>query len=210
MFINKIGLNHLEYGVNCQDYGLEIGNIKVVCDGCSDGLHTEVGAKSFCHFTSLGKTIDTIFGTLVMLFGQTDKDKKDYLSFTILKVEEQDNKYKVLNCGDGYIITEDINGNIAFISLDDGEYPKYYIYNYCEKRNLKCYSDGVRFDQHIYSKEEYRNVGIASDGLRYLLKSNSELIDEFISILKTKNAVKMKRFINRNQSIFKDDITIVF
>ena len=48
MFINKIGMEHLEMGMNCQDYGIIGDTWAVVCDGCSDGKHSEVGAKLFC------------------------------------------------------------------------------------------------------------------------------------------------------------------
>ena len=46
MFVNKMGAQHLDYGKNCQDYGLEKDCLKVVCDGCSEGAHSEVGAKA--------------------------------------------------------------------------------------------------------------------------------------------------------------------
>lgn len=37
MVINKIGQQHIDYGTNCQDYGIEFDGMKVVCDGCSEG-----------------------------------------------------------------------------------------------------------------------------------------------------------------------------
>lgn len=46
MVINKIGQQHIDYGTNCQDYGIEFDGMKVVCDGCSEGKHSEVGAKA--------------------------------------------------------------------------------------------------------------------------------------------------------------------
>ena len=46
MVVNKIGMAHLEIGKNCQDYGVETERTKIVCDGCSAGKHTEVGAKA--------------------------------------------------------------------------------------------------------------------------------------------------------------------
>lgn len=47
MVINKIGQQHIDYGTNCQDYGIEFDGMKVVCDGCSEGKYSEVGAKDF-------------------------------------------------------------------------------------------------------------------------------------------------------------------
>ena len=49
MFINKIGTEHLETGMNCQDYGFVGERSSYVCDGCSEGKHSEVGAKLFCY-----------------------------------------------------------------------------------------------------------------------------------------------------------------
>ena len=48
MFINKMGFEHKEYGVNCQDFGVETSKVKCVVDGCSEGLHSEIGSKLFC------------------------------------------------------------------------------------------------------------------------------------------------------------------
>ena len=71
--------------------------------------------------------------------------------------------------------------------------------------------DGVEISEKEYSKREYKNVGVASDGLRFIVKSDDEeLKNEFVELLKSDKPVKIKRFINRNQKIFKDDITIVF
>ena len=39
---------------------------------------------------------------------------------------------------------------------------------------------------------------------------DEDLKNEFVELLKMDKPVKIKRFINRNQKIFKDDITIVF
>jgi hypothetical protein len=126
----------------------------------------------------------------------------------VKKIEEI-NSFSVEFCGDGYIILEDNDGNITFERLDDGEYPKYYVYNYCDKTKLSHYQEGVNFNISLYPFEKYKNVGIASDGLRYILE-RPELMDEFIGILKSGVAVRMKRFINKYQSVFRDDITIAF
>ncbi len=59
LFINKIGADHLLQGLNCQDYGFIKDNMKLVCDGCSEGRNSEVGVKIFCQFMSEGETIET-------------------------------------------------------------------------------------------------------------------------------------------------------
>ena len=211
MFINKIGTQHLEIGMNCQDYGLEKDGLKLVCDGCSEGEHSEIGAKSYCHLAGLGYGVHQIFKRLIDMFGQSTSSVKNFLCFTILSVTESGDYFKVSYCGDGYIILEDLEGNIHFEELNDGEYPKYFAYNYCDSDALKYYKDGVEISEKEYSKREYKNIGVASDGLRFIVKSDDEeLKNEFIELLKSGKPVKIKRFINRNQKIFKDDITIVF
>lgn len=210
MLVNKIGMQHLEIGMNCQDYGVEAGNKKIVCDGCSEGAHTEVGAKTYCHLANLDFGINQIFKKLVEIFGQSTVSVKNFLCFTILSLVENESEYKLSFCGDGYVILQDHEDNITFEELNDGEYPKYFAYNYCDSNALKYYKDGVELGNMSFCKEQYKNVGIASDGLRFILKENEVLLNEFIQLLKVGNAVKLKRFINRNQKIFRDDTTIVF
>lgn len=209
MFVNKIGTQHIDIGMNCQDYGLESEHLKIVCDGCSEGKHTEVGAKTYCHLASNGYSTKDIFKTLNAIFGQSSSSIKNFLCFTILSVVETGDNFQVSYCGDGYIILQDLNGEISFEELNDGEFPKYYAYNYCDPNQLKHYKYGVFIQEKCYSKEEYSKVGIASDGLRFILCADDALKNEFITLLKIGNPVKVKRFINRNQKIFKDDITIV-
>lgn len=70
MFVCKIGKHHLEYGQNCQDFGMVKGNRKMVCDGCSQGAHSEVGAKAFVHLTKQGYGLEKAFERLTEFFGQ--------------------------------------------------------------------------------------------------------------------------------------------
>lgn len=220
MFINKIGMEHVESGMNCQDYGFIGKYISYICDGCSEGKHSEVGAKLFCHLLE-GQyhhcdnprnfiSINEAFGRMIRVIGERAEWKRDFLSFTILRLAETTDSFTVNYCGDGYIILQDHNGNITFEELSDGEYPKYYVYNYIDKDHLKHYKDGVEFSEKTFNKEDYAKVGIASDGLRFILQADEELKQEFIDCLKSGKEIKTKLFINRNHKIFRDDITIVF
>ena len=66
-------------------------------------------------------------------------------------------------------------------------------------------------NRKVFHKKEYQKVGIASDGLRYIVNSkDTQLKAAFTALLKLGSAVKIKRFINCNQRVFQDDITIVF
>lgn len=213
MFINKIGADHVEAGLNCQDYGRVVSpNLSVICDGCSEGKHSEVGAKLYCHL--LTEEADLINNTpmdaIVKMLGNSSETVRDFMCFTVLyRLEEQD-RFSVLNCGDGFVILEDHNGHITLEELTDGEYPKYLAYNYLDRSKLRQYQDGVEFDIRVYDKKKYKKVGIASDGLRFILSASDELKTEFINCLKSGKEVKTKLFINRNKALFKDDITIIF
>ena len=225
MFINKIGTHHLEYGENCQDFGKyetlddDIYKVhKLVCDGCSEGKHTEVGAKLFTLMNTSPGTVGVDMQKLVNAIGSDPSTIRDLLCFTILDIwdiyssEEDYNVFSLHYCGDGYVITQDHEDNINFIKIDDGEFPKYYAYNFInDKSKLSHYQDGVEFTHRIFKKSEYKNVGVASDGIRYIVNCEDEnLKNEFIDILKQNKEIKMKRFINKHQSIFKDDVTISF
>ena len=210
MFINKMGYEHKENGVNCQDYGRAENGWAVVCDGCSEGKHSEVGAKLYCHLVDNWKFPFENIKKMIELIGDKPQALKDYLSFTILELSESDTEFVVRYCGDGYIILQGKDGNITFEELTDGEYPKYYIYNYINPEYLSHYKDGANFERRVYHKDQYQKVGIASDGLRFILQADEDLKNEFIECLKSGKETKVKLFINRNHKIFKDDVTIVF
>jgi hypothetical protein len=216
MVINKIGQQHIDYGLNCQDYGIEMNGVKIVCDGCSEGKHSEVGAKTFCHLMTYGnetyggtKALDAEFQKMVEMFGQTPETVRDFLCFTILMVIETDDEFIVPYCGDGFIIEELLDGEFIIEELSDGEYPKYYAYNYVGKGSLTHYKDGVEFQIRAFPKSEYKNIGVASDGIRFA-KSDPDIYAGFIDAIRSGKEVRVKRFINKHQSIFKDDTTIVF
>jgi len=214
MFINKIGNEHLFIGKNCQDYGFINSNIKCVTDGCSEGLHSEVGAKLFCHlFNKIQNPtlidINLIFSNIINLIGKEFINLKNYMSFTLLYVIETEDSFIVNVCGDGYIIKVNINNEIEYYKIDNGDYPKYYIYNYIDKKHLYKYKDGVSFDTFIYNKSEYKNIGISSDGLRYAFNEDNYLINNLSNLIIQNKQNNIKRLINKNQKQFKDDITIV-
>lgn len=217
MVINKIGQQHIDYGTNCQDYGIEFDGMKVVCDGCSEGKHSEVGAKAFCHLLKNDSriihecsvyTAAAAFGEMLGLFGQTSGSIRDFLCFTILMVTENETHFMVDYCGDGFIVKERLDGTIEFEELSDGEYPKYFAYNYVDKDMLKQYKDGAIFSTKAFPKDKYRNIGVASDGIRFAMK-DEQFKKEFTEALQSGKEVRVKRFINKHQRVFQDDTTIV-
>ena len=210
MFVNKIGRIHLEYGKNCQDYGMAAEKIRMVCDGCSEGAHTEVGVKVFVHLTRQGFGVEEAFEKLMELLGQSTEAVRDFLCFTMIRVEEEKDAHQVYFWGDGYVILEDTEGTVTFRELKGGVYPEYYAYNYVAPDRLKYYKDGVKIKELTFGKDRYRRVGAATDGLRYLIQGEQKLLDEFTAALRLDQEVKVKRLINRYRTLFKDDLTIAW
>jgi len=228
MNIVKMGTAHRDIGMNCQDATnrCQQNNVKIVCDGCSEGKHTEVGANLFaCRFinnyvdrvrnanistnsipTILSVTLDNIIN---QNFKHDPTTYLNYLTFTILVSSKNNDGFDVYSCGDGYIIIQDDEG-IHFEKLDCGEYPKYLVYNFIDPSYLKQYKDGVGIEHHHF--DNAINVGVASDGIRFVVdRPDDDLLkNEFIDILKSGKEIKMKRFINRNPKVFQDDVSILF
>jgi hypothetical protein len=209
MLVVKMGKEHIDMGINCQDFAVESPAFKMIVDGCSSCENSEIGAKLFCHlFPKANYDITRTFNVLRALY-DSDEDLLNNLLFTILMVNENDYYFDVNVCGDGYIIKELWNGTIEYEEFECDNAPPYYAYNLMNNKDrLSKYRDGVSFENHTFSKLRYKNVGVASDGIRYILSSTHK--EEFEQILRTGRPVLMKRFINRNIQEFKDDISIVF
>ena len=213
MFINKTGIEHENYGINNQDFGFENGIIKCVVDGCSEGKHSEVGAKLFCHLLNKAVApidkldIDLIFEEIISLIGKESSNLRNYMCFTILYITETDSEFIVNACGDGFIIKHTIDDKIEYEKIDNGEYPKYYAYNYASKESLGKFKEGVTFQEYRFSKDKYTAIGVASDGLRYLFDKDFE--EDFSSFILKRKSSAIKRLINREHKYFKDDITLV-
>lgn len=210
MFVNKIGRQHMLEGMNCQDFGMVCEGRKLVCDGCSEGAHTEVGAKAFVHLIGKGYGVREAFGKLVEVFGQSAGDVQDFLCFTILLAEEEAEGVRVSYCGDGYVILEDLEGRVTFQELSDGEYPKYFAYNYVGREFLSRYQEGVEMESWYFPKVQYRRVGVATDGLRFLFGMEEEVQREFEAAFHADREVKVKRLVNKYQAAFRDDVTIAW
>lgn len=206
MFINKIGYEHSEYGTNCQDFGIETDRIKYIVDGCSEGKHSEVGSKLFCHLLSKEFSVKHSFDMMTIIFNEYESIK-NHLLFTILNLEETEAEFIVNSCGDGVIIKQLHDDTFEYIEIDQQGAPKYYAYNYIPAKYLSKYSEGVDFEPYFFNKDNFKHVGIASDGLSYIL--NSPYKGEFETLLLKRNTNGIKRLINREHKLFKDDITIL-
>ena len=209
MLLVKMGKEHKDGGINCQDFAIESKGFKMIVDGCSSCANSEVGAKLFCNlYPKSGYDVRRTFNVLRALY-DSDEDLKNNLLFTINMVTEYEDHFEVATCGDGYIIKQRHDGSLEYESYDYDNMPPYYAYNLLyNKSSLSKYKDGVDFVRNIYLKSEYKNIGVSSDGLQYILNSSHK--DEFEQILKSGKLLKLKLFINRNINEFKDDMSIVF
>jgi hypothetical protein len=209
MLVVKMGKEHIDMGINCQDFALENDKFKMIVDGCSSCINSEIGAKLFCHlFPKAGYDITRTFNVMRALY-DTDEELLDNLLFTILMVNETDLYFDVNVCGDGYVIAERWDGTIEYQEFDFDNAPPYYAYNLMNNKDrLSKYRDGVEFQNFKFSKLRYKNIGVSSDGIRYILAGDHK--QEFETLLKQGRPAAIKRFVNRNIQEFKDDISVVF
>lgn len=227
--VSKIGSDHTFANKNNQDFAFSLMNMKVVLDGCGSGKHSEVGVRIFSQLFSRkakeyfdrGETVgeaefvnivNGVFVRMLELCSDTAFLFQNYC-FTILAYFELDEEFVVYSCGDGYIITEDFEGNISFEKLDDGEYPCYYCYNFVDKSALTAYQEGVTFKVTRFSKSNYANVGVATDGLRFSENLFAAEWNKLLKFLHEGKGAQIEKLVNRNNlqtGLFHDDISICF
>lgn len=217
--ISKMGSDHTFSDTNNQDFCVSLPNAKIVLDGCGSCRFSDVGTRLFgqlligyleqLNCETFEKVIGEIF-TKLLSIDSSEKFLYDNLCFTILACFETEEEYIVFTCGDGYILAQDEKG-ITPLKLDDGEYPKYYIYNYVEsKDSLKEYKEGVSFTTTRFSKRKYTNIGVATDGFRFYEGLGSVERNKLFTFLSEGKKPQIGMLINRNGQVFKDDVTICF
>jgi len=221
--LSKIGADHLYYDKPNQDGLISLPNIKIVLDGCGSTSFPEVGVKIFSQILSsdyskslspenFESIVEKIFKRILALKPQDDQFCIQNLLFTILVCFETEDKYVVLFCGDGFLLVNWIFGGLVLIECSDGKFPRYFAYNHVfDKKKLSTYKKGVCFSKIEFSKSDCKNVGVATDGVKYYKNLTQLERDKFLKLLTQSNSSnKIKMLINRNESIFKDDITICF
>jgi len=217
--ICKIGSDHIFSDKNNQDFCISLPNVKIVLDGCGSSRFSDVGVRLFGQLLinqlenfnceTFEKTVDEIFVKLISI-NNIESFLFENLCFTILACFETEEEYIVFTCGDGYILIQE-EKDISLIKLDDGEYPKYYIYNYVEnKDSLKEYKEGVSFSVTRFNKSEYANIGVATDGFRFYEGLGNFEKNKLFELLSEGKKAQIGMLINRNNLIFKDDVTICF
>lgn len=224
-YLSKVGNDHLWYGKNNQDYCLiidseneEIPSMRMVLDGCGSGNNSEVGVQLFAQLFKEYYENDISPDKFEYQVGEVMKkllsisSKTDFLSnnlfFTIVCVFELKDKFVAKVCGDGYLITRRNDDTLEYMSFDNGEYPKYILYNFLDEDRRGKYTEGVTYDTIEFSKNEFANIGVATDGLRYIHDLPDVERYKFDDLILKCQVGKIKMLINRNNEKFKDDITI--
>lgn len=202
----KIGHYHKQQDRNCQDHCCyDVVNnciIGVVSDGCSDGKHSEVGAKLISeqilwmlrkNVCSSNFDIDYLFWPLQNylfhmvnsriasnLYLLSDEEVatilREYFSATILGLIIKDDYGLIFNVGDGiWCLNSDNCQDINHI--DQNNTPNYFSHACVrnpEKFGLSAPYIPKNFNCHFFNPNEYDKIMIATDGF---ITHNTDLLN---------------------------------
>ncbi len=228
-----IGAEHQRRQVNNQDgyvTGETIYQDKhyfwgIICDGCSAGLHSEVGAvllanylcQEIAYLISFGSTLSEIPDQLFIaglsylrsLASQTAKDKptarinfiKNHLLCTVIGfiLDEQDCIF--FNAGDGVII---VNNDIT--RIDQKNMPLYMAYHLLHKDLLKDFNQQslLKFSTQEFKLDELEHFAVCSDGMEENIISQIWEHEHILGLQR-----KLRVFRLHKQALFSDDCTVI-
>ena len=219
MLISSQGNGHFQGGLNNQDFGIETPRMLLVLDGCSDAKYAEIGTRLFAQLFSRKEECDKlekfennvkeVFEDLISMmkpyYPSENEFEIDFIMenflFTILACFETEDKYIVKMFGDGYIITQNMEGLVSYIRFNYGKCPPYFAYKYCKNTPFQDY----QFKTFEFDKKHFKKVGIATDGVQPIVVNGHKKQDNFIC--EGKEDI-VKNFIITHRSQFTDDITI--
>lgn len=186
-----IGNDHIFAHKNCQDFQkVAIDDdkiIAIVCDGCSEGDHSEVGAnllgnllinrlKTNLLITSKSITDEVVFFNdellnLLHVYDRVNFIKHNFLSTFIFSIIDlQLNTLFIGRCGDGITIINDIVN-----CVDHDDKPHYLAYaNIPDKYLTSPRSELEGLIIKSYDLSTIKRIVIASDGLKPLLDKTDE------------------------------------
>ena len=185
-----IGREHLRVGKNNQDAFCwnvtEAGAVAVVCDGCSSGIHSEVGAKLGARIIveALHRSVEagmrleheevwqTIQQTLLtqlqqvaaLLGDDRAQTMRDYLLFTITGVVITSTITAVFVLGDGVIA---INDQVIRLGPFPNNAPPYLAYELLEENASEALQIKVL---QVLPTEQLQSLLIGSDGVSDLIQ----------------------------------------
>lgn len=219
MQICRQGNGHYLSGLNNQDFYYMEKNLKLITDGCSAGLFSEVGTRLFVQqFSRLENrfevnkfesNVEKSFAKICSIAFGSSNEKTEFIAnnmlFTIIACFELEDKFVVKFIGDGYIITVNHQNMVSYIRLFYGKTPPYYAYN---KIPTVSYEEKLKFKTFEFSKEDFKMVGIASDGIAPIAERKID-VDFDSCIIGEQTIYSPEGIIRSNQSSFFDDITIL-
>lgn len=156
------------------------------------------------------KNVDFVFTKLINDLKKWFNDHSlfefitENLLFTIIACFKEKDKYIVKLFGDGYIITQNLNNTLSYISLSYGMAPPYYAYKYTDVKHE--YIEKYNFKTFTFNRNEFKKVGIATDGIRPIARENLNDFDAFL--IHNENIELAKRFIIKHRALFNDDVTM--
>ena len=221
MIICSQGFGHFVDGINNQDFAVETKTKRMllVLDGCSGAKFAEVGTRLFAQFyerregcdnpekveLNIKETFEEILNMVKPHYKTNEQLEKEFIMenmlFTIIALFDCGDKYIVKMFGDGYIITQNIQGNISYMKFSYGKYPPYYAYKYCGDMKFQ----NSAFRTYEFKKDIFPRVFIATDGIMPVAKGEIEGFDKIIS---TQGSAAINSIIRINRQKFYDDVTI--
>jgi Protein phosphatase 2C len=220
-----IGRDHILRAANCQDamslltfnFDGKAAAVGVVCDGCGEGTHSEVGATLAASFLAeqgaallaTGRTLEEIPGELfkrLRMFLENILNVRaplnatlfvrDHLLFTVLGVVAVEETAVVFAAGDGTILID-----AAVTVRDEDNSPNYIGYHLIDPKFL---TDDARLESFdIHHVKDWARLAIATDGF------DADLLPE-IWDLPNSRALQRKMNIYSDQARrFRDDATII-
>ena len=227
-----VGREHIRLWMNNQD-GIAKGKVEingkehlyaVVTDGCSEGLHSEVGAKLLARFivgeipvilfcgTTLEELPKALFmrciGYLRGIAAQTvigDQQEmvsfiKNYLLCTVVGFVMDDESCVVFHAGDGVIV---VNDTVCRINQDNK--PRYLAYHLVDRRYLvqQSASQPEGFEAFYFSLKTLDRLVIATDGL------DEKALPSLNGFGKDIQLLRELKGLSRNAGCFSDDCSLV-
>ncbi len=223
-----IGRSHINYGKNCQD-ALDIRHgqdyaIGIVCDGCSEGKHSEVGSNLASRFLSIeaeklvssGIAASIVPGILyhsllkflrliLDSYSLTEVEKvefiKDHLLFTVMGAIITPHKAVIFTQGDGLVI---VNDDQKIIDQDNSPY--YFSYHLLDPRYLSDKRSALpsTFQIDAIEAKVFQRCAIGSDAWAQELNLLS-------AIWGYESAAGLQRRINvwAREKHFEDDVSLI-
>lgn len=201
---STVGREHRLIGKNNQDalawFQSDSLTIGVVCDGCSSGQHSEVGAQLGARL--LVERLARLFASnlttedegrihkilerarqdvlahvrilALALGGSLSHTVSDYFLFTIVGFIITPNLATTFSLGDGLLV---VNGEITQLGPFPHNEPPYLAYALVESSMADCDSDFLRFHcHHVLPVDQVTSLLVGSDGVADVIDSSDQLL----------------------------------